>query len=148
MFRSVRIKNIWLTVFSLIGVLFFVAVCLTALRAGSPDTVAMGEERVSLIAEDDEDLMAFLAACGCQDPALLYEHEITVPKHWNATYTAYNVLQREQGFDLVPYKGKAATELAYADGDRCITLLVCEQKIIAAHCCDPDGSDLRVLIEE
>ena len=146
MFRSVRIKNGWVTVLSLIGVLFFVAVCLIALRAGTPDTVAVQDEIISLRAEDDDDIAAFLATCGCEAPELLYEHSVTVPKNWNDSYTAYNELQRQQGFDLVPYKGKAATELTYICGGSCITLLLSENKIIAAHVCEPDGSAMRALI--
>lgn len=147
MFHAVRIKNIWVTVFSLTGVLLFVAVCLIALRAGAPETVEINGEPYPLCVEDDADVEAFLAACGYEAPELIWEHEITVPKNWNETYENYNELQRSQGFDLVPYKGKKAQERVYfADEGVSMTLLICDNTIIAAHIADCDGKEMRAVI--
>ena len=145
MFRSVKIKSIRLTILSLIGVLLFAAIILVALRGRPVDTMEINGEKVSLSAESEEDVEAFLTACGYDDSEFLFEHEITVPKNWNDTYTRYNELQRQQGFDLVPYKGKSATEYVYfVDDTLNATVLVSDNKIIAAHICDCDGSEMKI----
>lgn len=146
MFRSVKIKSIRLTLLSLIGVLLFAAVVLVALRGGASDTIEIGGEKVSLIAEDESDVRRFLLACGYDDPEFLFEHEITVPKNWNETYIQYNALQKEQGFDLVPYKGKPAIGYVYfVDETLNATVLVSDSRIIAAHICSVDGSEMKIL---
>ena len=150
MFRAFKLKNIYLTVFSLLCLLIFTAVCLLSLRAGAPDTVEINGENYSLRAEDEADIAAFISVCGYEVGEQLSEREITVPKYWNDTYTNYNELQRQQGFDLVPYKGKSACELCYTvDGsDKMITLLIGEDRIIAAHICDTDGGNMQPFINE
>lgn len=147
MFRTVKIKSIGLTVFSLIGVLLFVAVCLISLRMGGADNTSVGGETYSLRAEDEEGIVDFLASCGYENPQLLFKHEITVPLHWNELYTDYNNLQRQQGLDLVPYKGKQATEYIFSAPDgHSLTVTVCEDRVIAAHLADCDGKQMQALI--
>ena len=150
MFRAFKLKNIRLTVFSLLCLLIFTTVCLLSLRAGTPDTVEINGKNYSLRAEDEADITAFINVCGYEVGEQLYEREITVPKHWNDIYTRYNELQRQQGFDLLPYKGKSARELCYTvDGsDKTITLLLGESRIIAAHICASDGENMQPFINE
>lgn len=147
MFRSVKLKNARLTVFCLIGVLLLTGTCALALRSGAPDTVVIHGEKVALTAKNEADVERFLKACGYETPELIFQHEIIIPKHWNNTYTDYNELQRSQGFDLTPYKGKDATELNYFVSDaQSITVLLSEEKIIAAHIASCDGSELEIVI--
>ena len=146
MFQSVRLKNIRLTILSLIGVLLFVTICLVALRGRAADTMEINGETVTLHAEDEADVERFLTSCGYSSPAFLFQHEITVPKNWNDIYTEYNELQRQQGFDLVPYKGKAATEYEYfVDDTLNASVLVSENRIIAAHVANCDGREMRMI---
>lgn len=146
MFRSVRLKNIRLTILSLVGVLLFVAICLVALRGRSGDTTEINGERISLHVENEADVEDFLTACGYASPDFLFQHEITVPKNWNDVYTGYNELQCQQGFDLVPYKGKPAEEYVYFVNDTLnATILVSDQKIIAAHVANCDGREMRMI---
>ena len=146
MFRSMKIQNTRLMLISLVGLLLFAAVCLTALRAGAPAAVSIRGESVSLKAEDEADVAAFLSACGYEAPEWQFAHEITIPKQWNDVYTAYNELQRRQGFDLTPYKGKAATEYVYFVSERRnITVIVSDHRIIAVHICDSDGSEMQAV---
>lgn len=148
MFRSVKLRKLRLTALSLIGVVLLAAVCLTALRSCSPDTVTIGGERYPLKAQDAADVAAFLTACGYEAPEPVFAHEITVPKQWNDVYTAYNELQQRQGFDLTPYKGRPATEYVYFVSEgRNVTVLVSGKRIIAAHICDCDGGEMRLLTE-
>lgn len=150
MFGSVRFKNIRLTVFSLICAAVFIAVCLIALKAGAPDTVSVSSDDYSLSVADEADITAFISVCGYDDADLISDTDITVPKHWNAAYTAYNDLQLAQGFDLTPYKGKSARELVFSlsDSPERLYLLLCDDKIIAAHICFHDGSEVRPLISD
>lgn len=146
MFRSVKVKNIYVTVFSLVCLAVFVLVCFFMMKAGAPDTVSVGGEEYSLRAESEEDVRAFIGACGYDDAKFVREHEITVPKLWNETYEKYQELQKAQGFDLEPYRGKPARELAYsAKEDETVYVLVCDGRIIAAHICDISGGDMGPL---
>lgn len=146
MFRSIRLGGWKLTVFSLLCLMIFVAVCVVMLRAGGPDTVEIDGEAYSLRAESDADITAFLSLCGYRELTPVSDTEVTVPKTWNDTYKDYNDLQLRQGLDLAPYKGRPARELVYADGDRRIGVLLCGGRIIAAHTCAADGSDMQLLI--
>ena len=135
MFGAVKVGNRKLTVFSIGCFLVFLLVCVAMLRAGGRDTVKIGGETVPLSVEEDGDIEKFLTACGCSEAVCVTDEAITVPKQWNAAYEAYQELQEEQGLDLVPYKGKDARELVYAigGGEDYATVLVCGDRIIAAH---------------
>lgn len=146
MFRSVKINHGKLTVFSLICVAIFVTVCFVMLHAGAPDTVEINGKPYTLRAEDDADLAAFLSVCGYSDTTCISRHDIKVPLHWNEIYERYQALQKQQGLDLVSYKGKPATELIYESQGRYITVTVSNGHIIAAHICDADGGNMEGII--
>lgn len=133
MFGSVKVKNRWVTVISLLCAAVFVAVCFLMLRSTAPDFIGINGMDVPLGVSDDEDITAFLNLCGYEDVQTISDKEIIVPVIWNDVYTEYQEIQRSQGFDLVPYKGKQAREMVFDCGDEDITLLVCGGKIIAAH---------------
>ena len=145
MFGSLKFPKIRVAVILPLCLILLAAICLL-LRTGAPDTVSVRGGELSLRVEDDSDIEAFFKACGIENAEQLSGREVTVPMHWNDTYTAYQELQRQQGFDLVPYKGKTARELCYYDGERYITVLVSGDRIIAAHICDSDGSNIRALV--
>lgn len=135
MFGTVRVGGRKLTLISIGCFVLFAAVCAVMLRAAAPDTVMIAGEPYPLTVEDDSAIDAFLAACGCPAEGCITDEAITVPKHWNDVYAAYNDLQREQGLDLTPYKGKAARQLTYAvkDSSDAAVLLVADGRVIAAH---------------
>ena len=64
MFRSVKLKNIKITVVCVLGVLLLLAACFPVLRSAAPDTVMIGDKPYPLQAEDSSDVEAFLTACG------------------------------------------------------------------------------------
>ena len=41
------------------------------------------------------------------------KEEIVIPAEFNAAYSEYNELQKQQGFDLLPYAGKKADKYTY-----------------------------------
>ena len=139
MFGSVKVKNRWVTVFSLLCAAVFVAVCFLMLRSTAPDFVEINGADVPLGVSDDEGIAVFLGYCGYDDSPVLSDKEIIVPVIWNDVYEEYQELQEAQGFDLVPYKGKQAREIGFDCGDEFVTVLVCDEKIIAAHKTDTDG---------
>ena len=146
MFGSIKVKHRRLAI--LLPVLVILtALLLLLLRSGAPDTIDINGERVSLRVKDDEELKAFCEECSYETYEPVSDREITVPLHWNETYQEYNELQKVQGFDLVPYKGKSARELVYAvPDDEYLTLLISDKRIIAAHLSASDGSNMRVLL--
>ena len=135
MFGSVKMSGRRLTLLSVSCFLIFLGVCLMMLRATAPDTVEIGGEPYPLSAESDEDIVRFIAGCGHEAGELVSDGEITVPKTWNAVYEEYNELQRAQGLDLVPYKGKTARRLVYSlsDSEGYAEVLLSDGRIIAAH---------------
>ena len=150
MFGSLKISQRRLTLISVLCFLIFLGVCIVMLRAAAPDSVTVGEKNISLSVGSDADIDAFLAEFGCVAGERISDREITVPKTWNDVYTAYNELQREQGLDLVPYKGESARELVTAleGADDCATLLISGGRIIAAHLSGMKyGDPLRPLIK-
>ena len=140
MFGSVKVKNRWVTVLSLLCAAVFVAACFFMLRSAAPEMAEINGVDVPLGVTDDGDISAFLSFCGYEDMQKLSDREITVPVIWNDVYTDYQELQRSQGFDLVPYKGRQARELIFDCGDDCVTLLISGEKIIAAHINGADGN--------
>lgn len=148
MFRAVRLKSLRLTILSLVGVILFAMICLIAVRGSAADTIEVNGEKLSLSAEDETDVERFLTACGCEEIEFLFENEITIPKNWNDTYIMYNELQRQQGFDLTPYKGKTAEKREFfVSGGRNATVLTHDGKIVAAHLCNCDGTEMRIIHE-
>ena len=149
MFGSVRMSGRRLTAISLLCFVMFLGVCLLMLRAAPHDTVDIGGEAYPLGAESDDDIPRFISACGYEAVRLIYNERIVIPKTWNDTYSAYNELQTEQGFDLVPYKGKEARQVIYELGKDAgyAEVLVCSGRIIAAHLCgmEPDSKPEKII---
>ncbi len=84
------------------------------------------------------------------------KEDITVPAEFNESFSSYNELQKQQGFDLTPYKGKEVTRytyvvLNYPDYPENIVInLVCDDhRLIAADitCMDTENAFTKPLIE-
>ena len=61
---------------------------------------------ISYIAKNASDCISFLSQFGWsvnEEPVEV--REVIIPSEFNDTYTAYNVIQKNQGLDLEPYKG-------------------------------------------
>jgi hypothetical protein len=64
--------------------------------------------------------------------------EVTIPAQFNDVYTAYNEMQKQDGFDLLPHAGKVCTQYKYrvtnhaAGEDVYLCLLVRDGVIIGA----------------
>lgn len=56
----------------------------------------------------------FLAGFGWKvDPSPAESIELTIPENFDAVYENYNLLQKEAGLDLAPYKGRSAVRYTY-----------------------------------
>lgn len=62
----------------------------------------------------NEERVAFLESFGWQVQTEPTEtREVMIPAQFNDVYTAYNVMQQAQGFDLKPYAGEICTQYLY-----------------------------------
>lgn len=151
MFGLLRLNKHKAAVYLLLSALMIVGLILLLLRPGVPDAVSIAGESYPLTAACDDDIEAFLTACGYDPAECIGDRMITVPKSWNSVYTAYDDLQRAQGLGLAPYKGKQARELIYTlkGTDDRAAVLVSDGRIIAAHLGTMIyGGDIRPLIDE
>lgn len=73
---------------------------------------------------------------------------VTVPSEFNNVYAEYNALQKKQGFDLEPFKGKTAEQYTYEVTNYpnepegvFLHILVYNGKVIGGDVCSlkPDG---------
>jgi len=92
------------------GVLAVLMIVLTLVRTKAVPTNAA----VSLDGATNEARLSFLRAYGWEaeeEPAEIVE--VLIPSDFNETYTKYNELQRQQGFDLWGYAGKRVKRFGY-----------------------------------
>ncbi len=117
----------------------------TAICASDPfaDTIAKVTSYTDLSAEDNEARIAFLAQFGWEvDREPIEVVNVAIPTEFNAVYQQYQLLQKEQGFDLLPYRGKAVKRWSYqvlnypnAEPYVKANLLIYEGKIIGGDVC-------------
>ncbi len=86
-------------------------------------------EKDKVFLSDKNDVLSFLETLG-YDTESISEEEIIIPKIWNETYENYNLLQKEQGFDLHYMRGKTAVKYTAISGDNEITILVSDGVLI------------------
>lgn len=98
--------------------------------------------------ETYEQRIAFLSDHGWQAGEETESVQVVIPSVWNEVYERYNGIQQNDGFDLLPYKGKQVTRytyeiLNYPDEISGVyaNILVFEGKIIGGDICtyDLDG---------
>ena len=85
----------------------------------------------------NEDRLAYISSLGYSVAAEpLSEKEVVIPETFDETYTQYNALQQQCGFDLTRYMGETVTQYVYSileyEGaeDVQLELLVCDNKVI------------------
>ena len=72
------------------------------------------EEQEPIPGGTNEERVAFLESFGWQVQTEPTEtREVMIPSQFNDVYTAYNVMQQAQGFDLKPYAGEICTQYLY-----------------------------------
>ena len=95
------------------------------------------EESQPIPGGTNEERVAYLQSFGWQvqeEPA--ETREVMIPAQFNDVYTAYNVMQQAQGFDLKPYAGEVCAQYLYKvenypnESEVYATLLVYGEEII------------------
>ena len=123
------------------------AVCIGAYalfgsESGSGTEVAAGN------AASNEARVDFLASYGWQvDTVPTETQEVRIPAEMNEVFTAYNELQRTQGYDLAKFAGKTVTRHVYqvtnyanADAPVYASLLVCDGAVIGGDITSTAGA--------
>ena len=81
-------------------------------RAGSENTQTV--KAVKAKAKTNADRVAFIESYGWEVQAEpLQVMEVVIPKEFDEVYTAYNAMQKLQGFDLSKYAGKRCKQYSY-----------------------------------
>lgn len=95
-----------------------------------------------------EDVAVFLSQFGWEvDPSPVEVKTVSVPKEFDKIYAAYNELQKEQGLNLIKYKGKDVTRYTFAitnykdyEGTVYANVLVYRNRVIGGDVCSADVS--------
>jgi len=99
-------------------------------------------------AKSREERVAFLSEFGWQiDAGSETERTVTVPQEFDRVFAGYNEIQRAQGLDLAPYKGKEIKSFTYTvtnfegySGKVLATVLVFQDVVIGGDICS-EASD-------
>ena len=92
----------------------FVIMTVISLIILSQDSQQTGKSGMSIKASTHEERMAFLSQYGWEiDEEPIEVQEVIIPAEFDDTYTAYNEIQKAQGFDLTVYAGMRAKRWTY-----------------------------------
>ena len=83
--------------------------------------------------------ISYLNLCGL-DVKDEVQKDIKIPCEFGQVYGRYNEIQKQQGFDLTDYRGKAVKLFRYTADDFTAELIVDEDELIAGGVFDRDGN--------
>ncbi len=95
-----------------------------------------------------EDAAAFLSQFGWTvEPAPVEVKSVTLPTEFDKVFAAYNEIQKEQGLNLLKYKGKELTRYTFAvtnyadyEGTVYANVLVYRNRVVGGDVCSADVS--------
>ena len=102
------------------------------------------KESEKIYLSDEAEIVAFLEGKG-YTPTKISEEEIIIPTVWNETFENYNLLQKEQGFDLHNMRGKTVLKYSFSSGDSEITLLISDGVLIGCDVFSYEDRKSKVL---
>lgn len=140
--RFVGVVCVALTV--LITLIAFVPTYISSGSAAADSTVSYTYDKVKTA----EDAKNFLSQFGWQVEAEPTEVKtVTIPAEFDKVFAAYNEMQKEQGLNLLKYKGKEATRYTFSvtnyagyEGTVYANVLVYRNKVIGGDICSADVS--------
>lgn len=135
---SVNAKNKKKLAYLFLALIFVVCLSLILCYFMSEQT-----QSAHIEAKDNLSRITFLQTYGWQvDEEATEIVEIAIPSVFNDVYTAYNKLQKEQNFNLEPYKGKVCRRYTYritnypnTDEEIRANILIYEDNIIGGDVC-------------
>lgn len=137
------VKSNQIKVLLLVGFVLFTAVSLFILSNESQETASQND--VNLSAETHKERMEFISQFGWQvDEEPVQVKEVIIPQEFDDVYTAYNDIQRSQGFDLTEFAGERAKCWTYTvknyegyENQECIqiNIMVYDGQVIGGDVC-------------
>lgn len=141
---SVNSKKLCRTLLPVLALIAGIAV--TFIVFGSKREVQTESNALSYRASNKEERLHFISRFGWvvnEEPAEV--REIVIPDEFDAVYENYNKIQKEQGLDLEPFKGKRVKRWTYiitnypgySEDDDCvrINLLVFDGRVVGGDVC-------------
>lgn len=137
------VKSNQIKVLLLVGFVLFTAVSLFILSNESQETSSAND--MVLSAETHKERMEFISQFGWkvdEEPAQV--KEVIIPEEFDDVYTAYNDIQRSQGFDLTEFAGERAKCWTYTvknyegyENQECIqiNIMVYDGQVIGGDVC-------------
>ncbi len=103
---------------AMLSILFAIGIiCTCFLSANSISANAVNNQNkkiTDLAAENNAQRIRYLKQFGWEvkeEPSEIVE--VAIPTEFNDVYEKYNLIQKKQGFDLMPYRGKAVKRWTY-----------------------------------
>lgn len=94
----------------LVAALVLILAIIAALVFGLPSSNQSAETLKSQKLESEEDILAYIKELGYEmKEGSMTTKEVTIPEKFDEVYERFNELQKEYGFDLSKYKGKAVS---------------------------------------
>lgn len=124
----------------ILGALILVVLAAAAILLFLPSDENASAGSFDAVVKTNEQRVAYLESFGWKvSPEPIEEQPVTIPKDFSQVYATYNVLQKEQGFDLKKYAGLQAVRYTYeitnhpsASGQVVADMIVYRNRVIAA----------------
>ncbi len=124
-------------------ILCLLVVLIPAPSGQAADGVTQTDTKVNYEVKTKEERISFLADFGLSvDGASENESAVKLPMEFDSVFAGYNEIQRAQGMDLSPYKGKSVIAYTYTvtnyegySGKVLATLLVYRDTVIGGDVC-------------
>ncbi len=122
----------------------FLSIILVLVLFGTTLLLFYIRESEKIYLSDEAEIVSFLEEKG-YSPIKISKEEIIIPTVWNETFENYNLLQKEQGFDLHNLRGKTVMKYSFSSGDSEITLLISDGVLIGSDVFSYEERESKVL---
>ncbi len=142
MFAIHRIKKSYIIAVG-VASLLFVTLIVKGLFFSMPSSITCNTvKNVRIVIDDSFTVADFLKQFDLQvDISTEEKVSINIPAEFNDVYENYNTIQQKQGFNLVNYKGEAATRYTYSidnyptEAQIKANVIICNNRVIAGDLC-------------
>lgn len=135
--KTIKIKNLGYIIGAIAIIAVIIAVAVASGGKSNTHTFAMST---------NEERVGFLRDLGWKtSDSFVDSKAVVIPSEFDDVYSAYNKLQKEQGFDLSEYKGKTAEIFTYeiynypgCDKPVVANMIILDNKLIGGDVCCTD----------